>query len=520
MSDRRRLRAAASPGVIVLALLLASCAPPATGAGMARAASPLATTASPALGASAEPAAGEGARATPTGPTAAASPTPPPVPSSVLPPPAASPAPVGSAAPAPGASAVPGVPGGGSASPSGVPAPVPSPSPTPAPLLPWTTSPRIEARLQAALDEMRAEARIPGISATIAFPDGTVWSGTSGLADVARGRPVTDDTAFSVASISKTFLAALALELSVEGTIRLDTPVATYLPGLRLDPAITVRMLLNHTSGLADFFLNPRIDVALQADRDRGWTPRRTLSYVQRPMFEPGEGWDYSNTNYLLLGMLVERVTARPLAELFRARFFEPLDLASTYDQMAEQPRGPVAFGYRLKGEGDRTRATGLADGTRFIPFRSVVTAARGAGSLAGTSRDVATWARSLYGGAAVSPESLRLMLARVRLTEASLLVPYGMGVQIVPIDGRPALGHSGRFLGFRSVMRYLRPEGVAIAVLTNQNRVDPAPIAARLLRIADPNRGRTPPPAGGRYGGATAPPSPAVTPGPVPSAP
>jgi D-alanyl-D-alanine carboxypeptidase len=401
-----------------------------------------------------------------------------------------------------------------------VPGPEPSPTTAPERLLPWTASARTTARLQAALNEMRADARIPGVSATIAFPDGTVWSGTSGLADVARGRPVSDDTAFSIASISKTFLAALALELSVEGTIGLDTPAATYLPELRLDPAITVRMLLNHTSGLADFFLNPRIDVALQSDRDRGWSAKRTLRYVQRPMFEPGEGWDYSNTNYLILGMLVERVTGRPLAEQFRERFFRPVGLTRTWDQMAEEPRGPVAYGYRLEGEGARVRARGVADGTRFIPFRSVITAARGAGSLAATSRDVALWGQALYGGTAISRESLRLMLARVRLNESSVLVPYGMGVQTVAVNGRPALGHSGRFLGFRAVMRYLRSEGVAVAVLTNQNRVDPAPIAARLLRIADPNRVRTGPPAQGRNGGATTKPSPPGPPGPVPSAP
>ena len=521
MSDRRRLRAAAIPTALVLAASLVACAPPATGGGVPRAVEPPGTSSASGLpGAPASIAAVATPSSTPPPPgpgllseDPGAGATPAPVASGAVPAPSALPA--GSPDSAPGSAGGPGT--------SAAPQPVPTPTATPAPLLPWTATPRTAARLQAALDEMRADARIPGISATIVFPDGTVWSGSSGLADVARGEPVTDETAFALASISKTFLAALALELAAEGWIELDRPAATYLPELRLDPAITVRMLLNHTSGLADFFLNPRIDVALRADRDRGWTPKRTLSFVQRPLFEPGKSWTYSNTNYLLLGMLVERVTERPLAELFRERFFDRLGLTHAWDQMAEEPRGPVANGYRVVGEGERAEARLIPDSTRFIPFRAVVTAARGAGSLAGTSRDVATWARALYGGTAIRDESLALMLERVRLPSASIGVPYGMGVQTVAVDGRPALGHSGRLAGFRGVMRYLRREGVAVAVLTNQNRVDPAPIAARLLRIADPNRVRTGPAAprdDGRYDGATATPSPAGTPGPTPSAP
>ena len=119
-------------------------------------------------------------------------------------------------------------------------------------------TPGMQAGLQARLDRLRLKAAIPGISAAILFPDGTVWRGSSGFANVKAKTPVTPETAFAVASVSKTFTAALILALCDEGRLRLGTSVASLLPGLRLDPKITVRQLLDHTSGLRDFFLDAR----------------------------------------------------------------------------------------------------------------------------------------------------------------------------------------------------------------------------------------------------------------------
>ena len=372
----------------------------------------------------------------------------------------------------------------GSSTPPGslAPSPFPSKVPLPQPL----TAEQRDALLQKTLDRFRKGKSIPGMSVTILFADGSSWTGGSGLADVAASVPVTARTAFAVASVSKTFLAALIMELVQEGKLRLDARVDRYLPELNLDSRITVRELLDHTSGLADYFLNPKIDPALQRAPARVWTARQSLAYVGKRYFPPGKGWRYSNTNYLILGLLAERVGKASLAQQFRKWFFGPLDLSSTFYQLAEKPRGPLATGYRLVAVGKSTRAISLADGTGVAPFTSVISATGGAGSIAATSVDLARWARALYGGDVLAPETLSLMVADAASTARyKPRIPYGLGVQTLMIDGQPSLGHSGRLLGFRSQIRYFPNQQLAISVVSNQSRTDIAPLLARLVAIA-----------------------------------
>jgi D-alanyl-D-alanine carboxypeptidase len=376
----------------------------------------------------------------------------------------------------------------------------PRPRVAPPPVAPIGLEPRVPngpsatARtrnaLQRALDRLRAKYAMPGLSATIIFADGTTWTGVSGLADVQRRTPVTAATSFAIASVSKTFTSALVLALSDEGKVALDEPVSTYLPALRLDPKTTVRQLLDHTSGLSDYFFHPLIDEVLLRHRDRKWDEAEALKYVGRPYFKPGKGWHYSNTNYLVLGLLAEAVDDAPIDEQIRTRFLDPLGLGRTFYQGPEIVTGSIAHGYRFNGSGARARPIDLSDGTGIAPFRSVVTAAAGAGSIASSSADVARWARSLYGGSVLPHETLETMILDLDRTEPYRpSVPYGLGVQVVDIDGRVTLGHSGRLLGFRSVMRWLPEEGIAIAVLTNQSRTDPGLVARALLKLATADR-------------------------------
>lgn len=350
--------------------------------------------------------------------------------------------------------------------------------------------------LQARLDAFRERYGIPGISAAIQFPDGTSWVGVSGLADVTAGTAVAPSTGFAVASVSKTFTAALILRLAEEGRIGLDAPARTYLPGLaKVSTKITVRQLLDHTSGLRDYFFHPSIDRLLLADRARPWDPKTTLAYVGKPYFEPGKGWHYSNTNYYVLGLIAEAVGRAPLADQLDARFFGPLGLAETWYQPTTPAPGDVAHGYRFASPAPAAPPIDLSDGSTIVPFTSVVTAAGGAGGVAASARDLARWVQALYGGAILRPSSLAAMVDVSDAGRYKPTVPYGLGTQVFEIDGRPTYGHSGRLLGFRSATRYLPAEGVAIAVLTNQSRTDPAGIVRSLLRIAlaDPRPSPTP---------------------------
>jgi D-alanyl-D-alanine carboxypeptidase len=302
---------------------------------------------------------------------------------------------------------------------------------------------------------------------------------------------MTTGTAFALASVSKTLTAGVVLQLVEEGKLSLDERVAPLLPAYDLDRRITVRELLDHTSGIPDYFLNAKIDRPLQADKAASWAPEQTWTYVAPPQkrYRPDRVWLYSNANYLLLGELVEAVTGRPLAREIRDRILDPLAMESSWYQAVERPRAEGTLGYRLlPATGGGLRAVPVAKLTGVMPFRSVVTAAAGAGSIAATALDAARWMRAYAGGDLLGPEVQREMLADVAHTKAlNAAIPYGLGIQALPIEGRRALGHSGRFLGFRNVVRYLPDEGVTIAVLTNQGVRDPARIAGGLLRLILP---------------------------------
>ncbi len=351
----------------------------------------------------------------------------------------------------------------------------------------------IPERLQAALDQGRSALAAPGISAAVLFPDGSLWAGTAGVADLATARPLDVSTPFAVASISKTFLAAEILALVDDGRLGIDDPAVRYLPGMvvgsaPLDPRITIRQLLDHTSGLGDFLVSRELDRAVRADPTAVWTPARSLSYAGRPVGAPGAGYHYANTNYVLLGLIAEARSGATLADEYRRRFLGPLGLASAFYQGVEPPTGELPTSYRYRSASRSEVPTDVGDGTSVRPFTALTTAAGAAGSMAATPADLVRWARALYGGYVLSRESLAAMLDdAARVAQLTPAAPYGLGVQSYPIDGRPTYGHSGRLVGARSVVRWFPDAGIAIAVTTNESRFDPTIVLEHLLAIAAP---------------------------------
>lgn len=321
-------------------------------------------------------------------------------------------------------------------------------------------------RLDRALEAGRELVGTPGVSAAVVFADGSRWAGASGKADVRSDRPVTRNTPFAVASVSKTFVAALALQLAAEGVLDLDVPVARWVPGLANARRITMRMLLGHTGGVAD--TPPRV-------RGHRWTPRRALAEIGAPICDPAACFRYSDANYVAAAAVIEAITGERVATLVRDRFLEPLGLRHTWFQQVESDRGTTATGYR-DGRPERSP-------NGDVPSTEFVTRVGYSGAVASTARDLATWGRALFGGDVLEPASRRAMVdfertARLRCPEArTCSTGYGLGAGTEFVSGWPTWNHSG---STGALVAYFPVQRVTIAVVSNGSPgIPPGPFPA-----------------------------------------
>jgi CubicO group peptidase (beta-lactamase class C family) len=208
------------------------------------------------------------------------------------------------------------------------------------------------------------------------IPGQGLWSGGSGTANRATKEPVTGRTPFPIASITKTFIAALAIKLADQHLLRLDDPLGRWLPNWPNADKISLRQLLNHTSGVANF--EQRITApyqrAIDAHPAKLWSPQRTLSYAGKPEFAPGTRWEYNNANYILAGLAIERATRSTVARQLHRELLDPLKLDDIVLQPQERPRGTPPHGYG-SFTSDERRAL-RAGGPRFTPYDSAASSA------------------------------------------------------------------------------------------------------------------------------------------------
>jgi len=312
--------------------------------------------------------------------------------------------------------------------------------------------------------------RVAGLQVAVRMPDGETWLGSAGQAEFGPDRPVEDDTVFSIASVTKTFIAALILQLAEEGELDLDVPFGTYFRDAPRKDSATVRQLLSHTSGIYNYFENPRYGRVAGAwlrarsgpgllAREHRWTYDEIMDLVKTGYCKPGRCYHYSNTNYVILGRIAEAVGGAPLHEQLRERFFEPLGLTDTYYQPAEVPPADAAHGHWDYG-------SGYADHTRdahVLPFMAAVSVADAAGAIASTARDLTVWADALYGGMVLSEASLAQMTTFLQPGD------YGLGTDVAVFAGHRGHGHRGGLRGFEASMWYFPKDGVSVALLSNQ---------------------------------------------------
>jgi D-alanyl-D-alanine carboxypeptidase len=332
----------------------------------------------------------------------------------------------------------------------------------------------LAARLQSALDEWRVSTGWPGASLGVVLKDGQTFGLASGLADRTANRALTPDDLLMTGSTGKTFFAAVALQLIEAGTLDLDAPISKYLGSKpwfsRLPNArdITVRMLMTHTSGLVRYEMNPKFTADLRANPDKAWTPEEEIAYLldATPPFAAGQGWDYSDTNYIVLGMIMEGLTGTKLYDEVQRRFLKPLQLTRVAPTTSRRVPGLVP-GYAGPKDPLGLPDEVMVNGVFVINPQFEWTG----GGYATSARDLARWGHALYTAKAVSLKMRDLMLAEAVPARLGPETKYGLGVIVRPTTPAGlAWGHSGFFPGYQTELAYFPDSGVAVAVQVNSS--------------------------------------------------
>ena len=298
-----------------------------------------------------------------------------------------------------------------------------------------------QSPFQAAIQQLVTDG-VPG-AIGYARDGGTVTVAASGLADLATKTPIAVGDRVRIGSLTKTFIATVVLQLAAEHLLSISDTVSRWLPGLVPGGAgITIRELLQHTSGIYSYTNDPGFLQALFSDPTRVWRPAELvrIAVAHPPVFPPGTSLAYSNTDYVLLGLIIQAATGHPVGQQLQARIFTPLGLRDTYLPYANPHlRTPYAHGYLLGQPG----ATGPADATVFGPSW-----AGAAGGIVSTAADLARFYTALLSGKLLPAAQLQQMMTTIPIPMGQG-VGYGLGVESVPLPCGTAWGHTGDFPGY-----------------------------------------------------------------------
>ena len=331
--------------------------------------------------------------------------------------------------------------------------------------------PAVKSRIDRIASQVLEQTGVPSASVAVVEHGKLVYTHAYGNARLDPATPATPEMRYSIGSISKQFTAAAILLLQEEGKLSLDDAVGKYVPGLTRGNEVTIRQILSHTSGYQDYWPEDYVMTPMLAPE----SAQQILdTWGKKPLdFEPGTQWQYSNTNFVIAGRIVEQITGKPLMDLLTQRIFHPLKMKSVWNS-------------------DETRLT-QTDATAYYrhalgPLRVAPKEGRGwmfaAGELAMTAHDLALWDRSLIAQNLLKPESYQQMFTEVKLKDGKG-THYGLGVEVMDRQGHRSIEHSGEVSGFVSDNEVLVDDGVAVAVLTNQDAVGAASAIARLAAPA-----------------------------------
>src|SRR5215472_6021774 len=314
--------------------------------------------------------------------------------------------------------------------------------------------PAMKARVDSIAFGVMEQRGVPSASVAVVQGGKLVYTHAYGRAHIDPNRPATPDMRYSIGSISKQFTAAAILILQEQGKLKLDDPVGKYVPGLTRGDEVTIRQILSHTSGYQDYWPEDYLMTPMMKPA----TPQSILdTWAKKPLdFEPGTEWQYSNTNFVIAGLIVEKVSGQKLMDFLVEHIFRPLDMKSVWNS-------------------DEAKLT-ETDATPYIraalgPLRPAPKEGRGwmfaASELAMTAHDLALWDESLIARSILKPESYKEMFTEVKLKDGKG-THYGLGVVVDKVDGRLKIFHDGEVTGFVAYNEVLVDDGVAVAVLTN----------------------------------------------------
>ena len=312
----------------------------------------------------------------------------------------------------------------------------------------------LRAQIDHAAEEVIEQRDIPSASIAVVKGGRLVYTHAYGKAHLDPPELATPDMRYSIGSVSKQFTAAAILMLQEQGKLSLDDAVGKYVSGLTRGNRVTIRQILSHTSGYQDYWPEDYLMTPMQKTA----TAQQILdTWAKKPLdFEPGTQWQYSNTNYVIAGLIVEKVSGQKLMDFLTERIFRPLGMKSVWNADEEKLTSADPTPYIRAALGPLRPAPKEGRGWMFA-----------AGELAMTPHDLALWDESLLARSVLSAKSYETMFTEVRLKDGKG-TQYGLGVSIGEDNGHRAIEHSGEVTGFVAQNSILPDDGVAVAVLTN----------------------------------------------------
>jgi D-alanyl-D-alanine carboxypeptidase len=323
--------------------------------------------------------------------------------------------------------------------------------------------PALATALQNSLNSIRTNLQVKGISAAAYIPGQGIWKGVTGV--TYGSMPIDTNMLFSIGSVTKTFVATEIFKLIENGQLSLNDSVHSLLPPIQnVDPNITVRQLLGHKSGLADY-LNVNWENGMFADLYRIWYQPAVLdSFLPAPLAAPGGAWNYINTNYALLGMIVEAKTGDSLHTVLRNDFLSPLGLNNTHMEVFELYPNPIAHNWA----GPIANPAAATDESS-TPHEALWSSVSAAGGYFSDPTDLVKWGYNLYSGNVLSQSSLAEMLTFTNVG-GGYFNGYGLGSMRFPGNGRTYWGHAGNYFGYAACMLYYPQDSICVALLINQD--------------------------------------------------